>query len=270
MSGSNKRDDMGLLIGRIEKLEDRWKKIGIYAGAIGICLVILFGITYSQIPKFVKKEFETEAAKHARDTAQKAAKEAENFAIEAKKNFESIDQLLNIQLEIKKLHQKVGSLGYEIDTLKTEMRAEINEIKTKFDAELTKVWNDSKKEIDFVKGELSTTKEDLSDLKTRLRFRTVKFGTESIGKRDREEYRAHWVKEAVTTKNIKFDKPFNTKPCVIFTPRGGVICDDTFSVTTREVRNDGFEINIFRVDDNQHWGQSLKIDWVAFTTESIK
>jgi hypothetical protein len=63
---------------------------------------------------------------------------------------------------------------------------------------------------------------------------------------------------------IYFDKAFENPPSITVTPRGENY-GDVFAVTTRNITTTSFQVNVLRVDSSSGWGQSLYVDWMAWT-----
>ena len=68
----------------------------------------------------------------------------------------------------------------------------------------------------------------------------------------------------VIVSNVVFSTPFIGTPKVTVTPKGGNY-NDIYVVTTRNVNNLGFQVNVYRVDNaGGSWSQSVEIDWIAW------
>jgi hypothetical protein len=65
--------------------------------------------------------------------------------------------------------------------------------------------------------------------------------------------------------SVNFPSAFPSTPSVLATARGGSF-PDGFAVTTTSISTTGFQVNIYRVDATGGWGQSLQLDWLAWTT----
>ena len=68
------------------------------------------------------------------------------------------------------------------------------------------------------------------------------------------------------TITITFPKKFDRVPMVIVTARTqhGENYDDTFAVTTKNISQSEFSVNVFRVDKKEAWAQKLQLDWFAW------
>jgi H-type lectin domain len=65
---------------------------------------------------------------------------------------------------------------------------------------------------------------------------------------------------------VTFPSPFSATPKVIFSPRNEgsqTNADDVYAVTTCQVTNSYFVVNVLRLDVSGGWGQNLQLDWFA-------
>ncbi len=86
-------------------------------------------------------------------------------------------------------------------------------------------------------------------------FNKIEGGTSVIGTN---------VLGGVKVSSFVFPTPFTGIPKITVTAKGGNF-NDVFVVTTRNVNNVGFQVNVYRVDNaGGTWSQNLEIDWFAW------
>jgi hypothetical protein len=110
------KEELATLKTKIENFERRWRDLKIASIIVGVCLVAFLGYTFTAIPKKVEKAFEQDIANKARQTAEKAEKQAMEAAKTAEKTSKDIQSILAQAKSTYDKIQKIYSSG-AIDSL---------------------------------------------------------------------------------------------------------------------------------------------------------